>query len=615
MDDKEASHSGILLSRKTPTILLVLVLAFFMAVPHLTGSVHGSSNPIPSHVGWGGSRLVENENYSTPSIPSIVFLGENASDQEVLARSIVQDGLNTIRVSFAPSCTNPNGFMSPYNNTRLSRAIRIAATLGLWIIVDYHGYNDTFSQPSCWLAFWNGVVGQFKNSYSQIIWEPLNEPQYGPWIPTVCSNEPNCLSYLSLEYQAFINQTRAQGDNHWIVVQNICSFDCILCPDGINDCPQTTHGYPTVNDPLGRIFMSIHPYMSYRSFHSAWNDTSAINLADDYYQAMVNETARTGFPILNTEGGPGPTAATINGTIVQCPDLILPGVSGYCRTNLKFIQTLTSLMESYLPQRLDWVWWPAGDWSDSPGAGITGSLAMGGWGQQLTWQRLPTNNLTLNSAKGGTIFPATGNYSFIQGTIVNITSNPDYGFYTNWQFGNGSSAISRTIQLDVDRNQMVSAQFPQLIYGIEVIELASATAILPGTTVEINATVRNVGTVAESFNVSIYSDTNLIGSERFTNIAPGTSTAASFIWITNGVEPGTHSIRVVAGPVDGVPGSVEDARSATLQVSRPPMIQNGRVTAIRAFLVNPTVWLAIFSALICLGLVVITNRSRTQRRL
>lgn len=615
MDDNEAGHSGIFISRNTPTIVLVLVLALFMTIPHLTGPVHGSSSPIPSLVGWGGSRLVENENYSTPSIPSIVFPGENASDQEILSRTIVQDGSNAIRASFAPYCTNPNGFISPYNNTRLSRAIKIAATLGLWIIVDYHGYNDTFNQPSCWLNFWNGLVSQFKNSYSKIIWEPLNEPQYRPWIPTVCSSESNCLSYLSLEYQAFINQTRAQGDNHWIVVQNICSFECILCADGINDCPQTTYGYPTVKDPLGRIFMSIHPYMSYRSFHSAWNNTSAINLADDYYQAMVNETARTGFSILNTEGGPGPTTATINGTTVQCPDLILPGVSGYCRTNLLFIQTLTSLMESHLPQRLDWVWWPAGDWSDSPGAGVIGSLATGGWGQQLIWQRTSTNNLVLTSAKGGTIFPATGNYSFIQGTIVNITSTPAYGFYTNWQFGNGSSTIGRTIQVDVNRDQMVSAQFPQLIYGIEVTQLASATAILPGTAVEVNATVRNVGTVAESFNVSIYSDTSLIGSERFTDIAPGTSTAALFIWNTNGVEPGTHSIRVVAGPIDGVPGSVEDARSATLQVSQPAVIQTGWVTSIGAVLVNPTVWLAIFSALICLGLVVITNRSRTQSRL
>src|SRR5207247_4571867 len=74
----------------------------------------------------------------------IVFPGESASDQEILARSIVQSGSNAMRVSFAPYCTNPDGFLSRYNSTILERAIRIAETFDLWIIVDYHGYSDVF---------------------------------------------------------------------------------------------------------------------------------------------------------------------------------------------------------------------------------------------------------------------------------------------------------------------------------------------------------------------------------------------------------------------------------------------------------------------------------------
>ena len=303
MGDHKTDLKEICIS-KTPVFLLILFLVLLAGLLQFPQPADAATTT-PSIVGWGGSRLQENENYSGPLIPSIVFPWENASDQEILARTIVQDAGNAIRVSFAPYCTNPNGFMSPYNTTRLARTIDIAKTLGLWIIIDYHGYNDTFNQPSCWLNFWSGITNQFKNSYSQIIWEPLNEPAYGPWMPSVCSDEQDCLSHVSQEYQAFINQTRNQGDTHWIVVQNICSYGCGLCPCWTNACSNIAAGYPTVGDPLNRIFMSIHPYMSYQVYHATWNYTSAQNLAQNYYRAMLNESEKTGFPILDTEGGPG----------------------------------------------------------------------------------------------------------------------------------------------------------------------------------------------------------------------------------------------------------------------------------------------------------------------
>jgi len=182
----------------------------------------------PSIVGWGGSRLIENEIYRVAAIPSIVFPGENASDQEILARSIVQSGSNAMRVSFAPYCTNPDGFLSRYNSTRLERAIRIAETFDLWIIVDYHGYSDVFNTTTiangetvqhCWLNFWSGVTSQFSNGYSQIIWEPENEPAYCPnHAGTILSqwcfynnNVTVSMSKHNTEYQSFINHTLCQG--------------------------------------------------------------------------------------------------------------------------------------------------------------------------------------------------------------------------------------------------------------------------------------------------------------------------------------------------------------------------------------------------------------------
>jgi aryl-phospho-beta-D-glucosidase BglC (GH1 family) len=81
-------------------------------------------------------------------------------------------GLNAIRISFAPHCTDPNGFMSPYNSSKLDRAIRIGEALGLWVIIDYHGYEDMSNSTvaGCWLSFWRTVLTDFRSSYERIIW-------------------------------------------------------------------------------------------------------------------------------------------------------------------------------------------------------------------------------------------------------------------------------------------------------------------------------------------------------------------------------------------------------------------------------------------------------------
>ena len=221
-----------------------------------------------------------------------------------------------MRVSFAPYCTNPDGFLSRYNSTRLERAIRIAETFDLWIIVDYHGYSDVFNTTTiangetvqqCWLNFWSGVTSQFSNGYSQIIWEPENEPAYcpnhaGTNLSQGCFNNNNAtaaMSTLNSEYQAFINQTRSQGDSHWIVVQNICSYACSFCPTYNGDCSAAVSGYPTVMDPLDRIFISLHPYMSYQVYQGSWNNATMYiaeyekigsNAGVVYLRKYVNQT-------------------------------------------------------------------------------------------------------------------------------------------------------------------------------------------------------------------------------------------------------------------------------------------------------------------------------------
>jgi len=387
------------------------------------------STSVPILIGWGGIRLDEAaigggiQLPPTPT-PSVVFTGESATNMELLLIELKALGYNTVRVNFDPACTGSQ-YMSTYSATNLQRAIQIAQHFGFWIIIDYHGYSEVFnsSTATCWLNFWSGVTNQFKNSYSQIIWEPLNEPCYDASAcagystnNNMCSGASACVTTLSQEYQLWIDQTRAQGDTHWIVVQNICSYGCSLS--------NWASGFPTVTDPLGKsptgkIFISLHSYMGYSS--SNWNNATADSMAQQYYQAVVSGMTASGWPALNTEGGADPLCTSC------APDQILTGSAGYSTTTFHFIQALTNLYDNNTPQRINWIWWPAGSWTNTPNSGIYGAMQCAssppGWGCLLKFLSLgpPTPDFTLTATS-----PAGINAG--QTTASTITSTAQNGF-------------------------------------------------------------------------------------------------------------------------------------------------------------------------------------------
>ena len=616
-------------SKSIAVAALILCLSVFINLPHVAQTASGTVTP-PSMVGWGGSRLIENENHLGAAIPSIVFPGESASDQEILARSIVQSGSNAMRVSFAPYCTNPDGFLSRYNSTRLERAIRIAETFDLWIIVDYHGYSDVFNTTTiangetvqqCWLNFWSGVTSQFSNGYSQIIWEPENEPAYcpnhaGTNLSQGCFNNNNAtaaMSTLNSEYQAFINQTRSQGDSHWIVVQNICSYACSFCPTYNGDCLGAVLGYPRVTDPLDRIFISLHPYMSYQVYQGSWNNATAESLAHDFYDTMSNGTQRTTFPVLNTEGGPGATEGKVNGMTTTCTDLVLTGSSGYCKTNLHFIQTLTTLLENNALQRINWLWWPAGDWSSSPGAGALGALAPGGYAEQITWQRFATYSLVLNSSGAGSTFPAAGNYLFIAGTVVNISAIPQSNnTLAQWLVENNQLGSNNPLKLQMNNDQLVTAIFAPIVHMVVVADLSSTNATTLGSNVQINVSIRNEGNVVETFNVTVYANQTAIGSKPVANLSVHEVRVVPFLWNTEGWRAGNYVIAAVAGPVDGMPGSGASL-TKTVEILPSSSISGPWVALLSAVSAN-IVYVIFFGSVLLGTIITATIRRRSRAR-
>src|SRR6266487_1734977 len=343
---------------------------------------------VPVLIGWGGILMAESV-ANTAGTSSAVFSGEYASNMELSLILMKAAGYNTVRVDFDPYCSDTvdYNYMSVYSQTNAQRAVEIAQHYGFWIIIDYHGYSDIFRNTSCWLNYWKPIVQNIGPLYSKIIWEPENEPTLDctnspSSCPTAsCSSDTSCVTALSSAYQQWINQARALGDTHWIVVQNLCSYGCGLS--------NMADGYPTVTDPLGtfsqggKIFISLHSYMDYGQNSGSWNSATADSVAQQYYQAVVSGVSNTGWPALNTEGGTDPLCSSC------APVTILDGSAGYTTRTFAFIQALTNLYDSNTPQRINWVWWRAGSWTNTPGAGTYGATQCNsnpiGWGCLLTF--------------------------------------------------------------------------------------------------------------------------------------------------------------------------------------------------------------------------------------
>jgi len=158
------------------------------------------------------------------------------------------------------------------------------------------------------------------------------------------------------------------------------------------------------------------------------------------------------------------------------------------------------------------------------------------------------------------IFNASGSYdldgiiitytwNFGDGNITAVTSPTVTHTYTT--FGNYSIILNVT---DTD-NFYNSSTLTLTVHNVDVAIvdiIVSATEVYIGQTLNISVVVRNEGTTSETFNVTLYYDSTLIGTQTVTDLEPGTEKALNFSWDTTGVTPDvTYSIKAEASGVAG----------------------------------------------------------------
>lgn len=313
--------------------------------------------PFPLLQGWGGVRLQEVTRYSEPLTgnlrtepPSEVFPGEVASDAEMTMRLLKERGYNAIRALFEDPRDYINGrdltipweLYWVWNAEWFEKFVEIARHYDLWMICDYHEYDEPYLYEEEWISLWQTIISTYKDLYEKLVWEPCNEPL----IPNDALTEEEKVEELGRLYQRWIDMCRDLGDTHYIIVSGKCFWSSLPKEDW----------YPQVEDSLNRTYLNFHFYYFKEYHENQWTIPDAQNYADYWTGVALSVQQKYQKPFLTTESG-----------ISAVP---------HDEVDLAFI---TRLIENFQREGMGYLLWSAGDWI--AGHGLYGM--MNTWGNEI----------------------------------------------------------------------------------------------------------------------------------------------------------------------------------------------------------------------------------------
>jgi len=312
----------------------------------------------PLFRGWGGVRLNEVTRYTEPLTGnkrteplSEVFPGEIASDVEMTMRQLKVRGYNAIRAYFEDprqelnhrNLTIPWERYWVWNSEWFEKFVELGRYYDLWVICDYHGYEQPYEHEDDWISLWrDNIITPYKDIYEKLVWEPCNEPL----ITNDTLTEKEKVAELGRLYQRWINMDRGLGDTHFIVASGKCFWSSLPKEDW----------YPILNDPLNKTFLNYHFYYFKSSHEAEWNVPAAQAYADFWTDVALRVQQKYNKPFMTTETG-----------ITEVP---------YDEVGLAF---MTRLIENFHREGMGYLLWHAGDWA----GGLVLYGMMNTWGNDI----------------------------------------------------------------------------------------------------------------------------------------------------------------------------------------------------------------------------------------
>jgi len=142
-------------------------------------------------------------------------------------------------------------------------------------------------------------------------------------------------------------------------------------------------------------------------------------------------------------------------------------------------------------------------------------------------------------------------------TFTDNTTQVLTGVEANYTFRNiGNFSVTLNVSDysgNWDTDQMwVNVTETRLIRDVAITSVKPfPTTVTTGDLLLINVTVANQGNISETFNVTIYYDSSVVGMKSCISLASGANNTLSFNWNTTGVPGGNYTIKAVASIVAG----------------------------------------------------------------
>lgn len=331
----------------------------------------------PLLIGWGGIRLFEatlNMDTNPANLESEVFVGEQASNAEMVMRRLKAEGFNCIRAYFEHAPYGQPDDRYHWNDEWFKRFVTLAKHYDVWVIVDYHGYREPYEHEDEWIGFWQTLISSYKDLYAKMVWGTCNEP-ITPYQGQQAIDEWTRLA------QRWIDMCRGLGDSHWIVVSEVCW--------GVVGFP-AVEWYPVVNDPLNKVFYDKHFYYDFYDDAdqdpTRWTLENALARADHFYNLVVEVMEKYNRPFLCCEMGAF-TGGEDPPDVLKCE-----GGSNHSPLSVAFLQRLINHFDTHSP-RIGFMLWSAGDWVP---LGLYGDWAC--WGNLLSHKPVPSEPVEISTA-------------------------------------------------------------------------------------------------------------------------------------------------------------------------------------------------------------------------